>query len=175
MFACWARALERRGLSAVAERGGLDVRPVRMTADSLDRVADYISKIAYEVTSPSTKDGRFGNRAPFAILRDALDTGLADDCELSLEWEAGSHNRKQLTWSVGLREWARLGREHTDDEIVQQDLHGENVLIIPADVWVALRYRITELLTVAEVGGVEAILQWLNRRGLEWIVPRARE
>jgi hypothetical protein len=38
-----------------------------------------------------------------------------------------------------LREWARLGREHTDDEIVRQDLHGENVLVISAEVWAGVR------------------------------------
>ena len=33
------------------------------------------------------EDGRYGNRAPFAILRDALDTGLADDRGLWLQWK----------------------------------------------------------------------------------------
>ena len=171
MFARWQRALERRGLSAVAERGGLDVRPVRMTADSLDRVSDYVAKIAAEITSPSTKDGRYGNRAPFAVLRDALATGLYADCQLWLEWEQGSHGRRQLTWSQGLREWARLGREQTDQEIVEQDMHGEDVLAIAPEAWPQVREQVAELLDVAELGGVTAAINWLNSRGLEWIIP----
>jgi hypothetical protein len=104
-FIRWARALGREGLSAVEDSGGLDVRSVRMHADSLERVGEYIANVVFEITSPSTKDGRYGNRAPFPILRDALATGLSDDCDLWLEWEAASHNRRQLTWSQGLREW----------------------------------------------------------------------
>ncbi len=37
-----------------------------------------------------------------------MDTGLTD-CARWLEWEQGSRGRRQLTWSQGLREWARLG------------------------------------------------------------------
>ena len=86
-----------------------------------------------EITSPSTKEGRDGNRAPFAILRDALATGLAEDCELWLTWEKVSHNRRQLTWSRSLRDWAGLHVERTDEEIAQQDMHGDDQLIIPAE------------------------------------------
>jgi hypothetical protein len=131
MFTRWARTLARKGLSAVEDSSGLDVRSVQMHADSLERVGEYIAKVGFEITSPSTKDGRYGNRAPFAILRDALTTSLADDCELWIEWEQASHGRRQLTWSQGLREWARLGREATDEEIVEEDQHGEDVVILP--------------------------------------------
>jgi hypothetical protein len=168
MFTRWARALGRKGLSAVEESGGLDVRSIRMHADSLERVGEYIAKVGFEITSPSTKDGRYGNRAPFAILRDALATGLADDCDLWLEWEAGSHNRRQLTWSQGLREWARLGREATDQEIVDQDQHGDDVLILPPETWLAVRERVAELLDAAEVDGAVGAIRWLDTRGLAW-------
>ncbi len=143
-----------------------------MTADSLDTVADYISKIAYEVTSPSTKDGRFGNRAPFAILRDALATGLADDCELWLEWEQASHGHKQLTWSVGVREWAGLSRERSDEEIVSEDLHGEQVIALTGQAWEAIRDTddVTELLDTAEDGGAEGAIAWLERRRLTYVL-----
>ena len=171
MFGRWERALERKGLSAVAERGGLDVREVQMSADSLDRVSDYLSKVAFEITSPSTKDGRHGNRAPFALLRDALATGLADDCDLWLEWERASHNRRQLTWSQGLREWARLGREATDEEIVAEDLRGEDVLAIAPESWPSVREDVSELLDVIEVDGVAAGIRWLTARGAGWFVP----
>lgn len=65
-------------LSAVEHRSGVDVRMVNMGDASLDRTADYLAKITSEIVSPLTKDGRDGNRAPFAILRGALASGLAD-------------------------------------------------------------------------------------------------
>ena len=128
-----------------------------------------MSKVAFEITSPSTKDGRYGNRAPFALLRDALATGLAEDCELWIEWEQTSHNRRQLTWSQGLRAWARLGREATDDEIVARDLHGEDVLAIDPASWPAVREEVWQLLNVVEVDGLAAGTAWLSDRGARWL------
>lgn len=172
MFARWSRALGRRGLSAVQDRGGLDVREVAMTADSVEAVAAYIAKITCEITSPTTKPGRGGNRAPMAILRDALGTGLAQDCERWIEWEQASHGRKQLTWSRGLREWAGLHVERTDDEIVAaDDLHGQDVLIIPAQSWPAVRSEVADLLDAVEAGGFDAAVRWMTSRGLRWSVP----
>jgi hypothetical protein len=142
---------------------------VDMGDASLDRTADYLAKITSEITSPSTKEGRDGNRAPFAILRDALATGLAEDCELWLTWEKVSHNKRQLTWSRGLRDWAGLHVEHTDEEIAQQDMHGEDQLIIPSECWPAVRTELAELLDTAEWGGAAAARRWLESRGLHWI------
>jgi hypothetical protein len=45
MFTRWARTLGRKGLAAVEDSGGLDVRSVRMHADSLERVGEYIAKV----------------------------------------------------------------------------------------------------------------------------------
>ena len=174
MFTRWSRALARRGLSAVAENGGLDVRPVRMTGESLDQVADYVSKAAFEVTSPSTKDGRYGNRSPFRLLGDVLEHYLADDFDLWAEWEHASHGRQQVTWSNGLRDWARLGRERTDDEIVAEDQQGEDVLAIAPESWPAVRPLVAELLDVAEGGGGDAVRGWLSRRGIRWVTPAYR-
>jgi hypothetical protein len=147
----------------------MDVRVVHMGDASLDRTANYLAKITSEITSPSTKEGRDGNRAPFAILRDALATGLAEDCELWLTWEKVSHNKRQLTWSRGLREWAGLHVEHTDEEIAQQDMHGDDQLIIPSECWPAVRTELAELLDTAESGGAAAARRWLESRGLHWI------
>ena len=81
-FDRWARALVRKGLAAPLEDRGLDVRAVDMGAGSLDAIADYLAKIALEVAASTAKEGRDGNRTPFATLGEALETGLAGDCEL---------------------------------------------------------------------------------------------
>lgn len=176
MFTRWARALGRHGLSAVQDRGGLDVRMVQMNADSIEAVAGYISKITAEITSPTTKAGRDGNRSPFAILRDALEAGLAEDCERWIEWEQGSHGRRQLTWSRDLRTWAGLHVERTDDEIVAaDDLHGQDLMVIPAESWPRVRAEVADLLDAVELGGLDAAVRWMSSRGLAWSTPRRGE
>ncbi|GAA1839753.1 hypothetical protein GCM10009836_18670 [Pseudonocardia ailaonensis] len=54
-FERWERALTRKGFSAIADKGGLDMRPIVLTADSIEQVAEYVSKAAFEVTSTHTK------------------------------------------------------------------------------------------------------------------------
>lgn len=173
-FARWQRALNRRGLDAVEDRGGLDVRQVRMTADSLGQVAGYLAKITAEVVASSAKDARDGNRSPFAILRDALATGLADDCDLWHEWEQASHGRKQVTWSRDLRAWAGLHAERSDDEIVADDLGGEDSVGVAPDSWPAVLPHVAELLDLAETDGAAAVRAWLTARRLEWFTPDKR-
>ncbi len=172
MFGRWERALVRKGLAAPLEdRGGLDVRPVDLGAGSIDAVAEYLSKITLEITGGSAKEGRRGNRSPFAILRDALATGLAEDCELWLSWEQASRGRRQIAWSQGFREWAGLHREMTDQEIAAEDKGGTDMLTIPAEAWPAVRDRVAELLDAAEADGVAGAIHWLNVRGVSWMRP----
>ena len=171
-FDRWSAALVRRGLAAPLEdRGGLDVRMVDMGSGSLDAMADYLAKITAEITASCVKDARDGNRSPFAILRDALATGFAEDCELWLEWEQGSRDRKQVTWSRGLREWAGLRRERSDEEIVDEDRHGEDIAAIDPEDWPCLRERLDELLDAIELDGPNAGRAWLDEHGIHWSEP----
>lgn len=168
MFSRWERRLAKLGFSAVADRGGLDVRPVRMTAGSIEQVGEYLSKITSEITRPGVKSGRLGNRTPFAILADALATGNADDCDLWLVWEQVSHGRRQLTWSRSLR--ALAGVEKTDDEIAAEDKGGVDTVAMPKATWSAVRTEVADLLDAAELGGVPAAVSWLRSRGLAFTV-----
>ncbi|MDN5855425.1 MAG: hypothetical protein L0K86_21785, partial [Actinomycetia bacterium] len=168
-FGRWERALGRKGLAAPLEtRGGLDVRPVDLGEGSLAAVADYLGKITCEITGSAAKDGHDGNRSPFAILRDALAAGLAEDCELWLEWEQVSAGRRQLTWSRGLREWAGVRAERTDEQIAEEDHGGQDVLVVDPDSWPRLRPLLADLLDVAERDGLAAARAWLSGRGLGW-------
>ena len=174
MFARWEAKLQRLGLSAVADRGGLDVTPVQLTGDNIEAVSAYVTKASLEVTAQTAKQARNGNRTPFAILRDFLATGLADDGELWLAWERASHGRRQLTWSRDLRAWARLHRERSDEEVASEDLGGEDAIILPPETWAAVRSGgITDLLDALELGGVPAAEKWLRSRSLAYVLARS--
>lgn len=164
----WEAALGRKGYTAVANRGGLDARLVSPDDSAGSALGTYLSKLAHEVTGAHTKDGRHGNRTPFAILRDGLATGLADDIEAWWQWEQASHGRKQLTWSKGTRERFGLGGELTDEEIAEQDLASADLVALPPETWRVVRPVAEQLLTVAEVEGLEAACRWLTGRGLAW-------
>lgn len=179
-FQRWERALARRGVDAVAHRGGLDARAVAVTPDASGALGVYLSKIAMEVTGGAGKDGRYGSRSPFAILRDGLATGLADDIETWWEWEAASHGRRQLTWSRGVRERFALGAEDTDEEIAERDVGGDDLIALPAETWSVVRDQAEDLLSAAERDGLTGATAWLAVRGLLWSrvappPPRPRE
>ena len=173
MFTRWARGLGKFGATAIQDKGGLHVRGFALNGETAEQLAEYVTKAAFEIASPITKDGRSGSRSPFAILADGLSTGLADDLELWGEYEQASHNRRQLTWSLGLRDWAGLRRERTDDEIAAVDLGGVTYLMLPGETWRAVRPVAAELLNAAEIGGLAGATRWLDSRKLAWFVPKA--
>lgn len=100
----------------------------------------YINKVARlgldkEVTLGSFKEGRRGSRTPFEILDDYHRLGLPQDLALWQEWESASYNKRQLLWSRGLRAWAGLDTELTDDEILQQNSERETLFFISRQDW----------------------------------------
>lgn len=171
----WERALNRRGFTADAERGGLDVRALVMTGDTAEQVARYFNKIGTELSGHVTKHGRRGNRSMFQVLSDGLDTGDADDLERWFEYEQTSKNRRQMTWSRGLREWADVGRRRSDEEIADEDSGGELVFMIHPEDWPAVRDRVPELLEAVETDGADGGKRWLEERGWRWLPTPEKE
>ncbi|RZT87105.1 hypothetical protein EV383_4012 [Pseudonocardia sediminis] len=170
----WERALNRKAFTAVADRGGLDVRPVQMHEGSADEIARYFNKIAAEVVGQSTKEGRCGNRTLFQVLRDGLQTGNADDLERWFDYEQVSRGRKQFTWSRGLRDWAGIGAHRSDEEIAESDTGGETVLFIDPESWPSVRASVTGLLAATEANGLAGAQSWLTDRGARWFFPPDR-
>jgi len=173
MFGRWEKGLARKGFTAVAERGGLDVRPVELTAESIESLAVYVSKAAMEAVNAAGKVARSGgNRSPFQILRDAVATGNSDDIGLWWEIEQASAGRKKITWSTALRNWAGLHRERTEEEIVADDQHGEDQLVLPPETWARVQHEAEDLLEIIEDEGLPGAERWLGSRGLAYrLVP----
>jgi Replication protein len=137
-FARFERALVRRGFTALEFQGGLDTRTV--SADSSGALGVYLSKLALEVSGGTTKTARRqSSRTMWQVLRDGLDTGLADDLDTWAEYQRASHGRKQVTFSRGLRRRYRLADEQTDDEIADRDMGGDDVIALSPASWQAIR------------------------------------
>lgn len=182
MFATWAAALKRRGLSASREHG---VDAVLWDAADLSdggRLADYFTKQDYvdqvdagkaalELTRADLKRGRGGNRSPFQILGDLVELGDADDLDRWEEWEKASKGRRQLTWSRGLRSRLLSDDERTDDELAAEELGSadDDLVEIPADGWRLVTTLGVEsfILDAAEVDDHgESLRRYLLNRGI---------
>ena len=177
MFARWSAGLEAKGFSAVATAGGLDVSVSKSAADQLGRYlakmgGQTINQLALEATHGAFKGGRETNRSPFQIVKDFLTTGDVSDLAIWREWELASKGRRALTWSKTLRAWA-LAEEKTDEEIVAEDIQGEDLVLLPPETWAAVRERSWEVLDHAEQG-IEVLKDWLDRSGLLWFDPPRR-
>ena len=152
MFDRWSRACVRGGFEAPTEAHGVDVRQVSPGAGAAQAIGRYLVKtgldgLAGEITGGAAKAARGGNRALFQVLADikaAKDGGA--DCEGDLriwrEWEAGSHGRRQISWSGGLRDDLRLGEELSDREIAEEEKDGYLVGAIPSEHWKKARIDI---------------------------------
>ena len=190
MFSRWSAGLVRAGLPAPTREHGIDVQELDLTAP--DRLVEgttawarYISKgLATEATLGATKEAKGPNRTILQLMRDALLPTVYEDLdgnkvetvdvtarERFAEYEAAIKGRRQLTWSQGLRQEAKLETERTDEEIAADDLDGEDVAVIPRESWRAVQPRAVELLSVTESDGPEAARRWLDSLGIKWYRP----
>jgi Replication protein len=168
MWNRWSRALQRYGFDSLRDSGGLDVRMATLQPGNGSGLHEYFVKLSHEITGGQAKLAKGGGRTPFQILSDAVE-GLADDLDLWWQWERASLGRRQIAWSKGLREWAKLMPEQTDEEIAQEELLGEDLLVIPG--WPKLRRSPDDVCDVhdaAERGGLAAAGRVLDRLGVEW-------
>jgi hypothetical protein len=164
LYKQWSRGLELQGLSA-SRRHGVDVRVCAGSEQSMEKLADYFSKMTFEAAGGRFKSGRKGGRTPFEVLADGLDTGLAEDLELWLEWEKASKGRRQLVWSRGLKKRAGI-EERTDEEIAAATDEGETLLVLPRLSWQVVFPVAVELLEATESGGIAGAMLWLEERGV---------
>lgn len=176
IWPAWEKALARRGFETV--RTGADGKDVGLdircsTAETEQGLASYFTKsLSIEATHGHAKQGRRGGRTPFQILRDVTTTGDADDLALWHEWEHASHGRQQLTWSKDLRAMAGLAEhEMTDEEIAEQEIGGQDLLLLPLESWRQVRREAAHLLTVTERDGITGAKAWLDHRAIPWLQP----
>lgn len=132
-FRAWAASAERLGLEAP----NIEAQHLHfVTPDGAGKdLADYLSKVTWEMTSTQTKEGK-ESRTPWQILRsvyDAEDINEArHDLALWHQWEKVSKGKRALTWSRGVRERCGITVEATDEEIATAVLGSaaDNVLTV---------------------------------------------
>jgi len=178
MWRRWTKALRRNGFDSLEKSGGLDVRMASLNPGTGSGLHDYFTKLAHEIADGQAKLATGGGRTPFQLLADAVN-GLADEVDRWHEWEQASKGRRQMEWSRGrrdLRQWAGLGAEQTDEEIAEEELTGEDLVLLAPDSWRQLRQQpdqVCELLEATERAGLDAATGLLNLWGLSWSLGKA--
>lgn len=171
MFGRWCNGLEAAGQPLPSFEHGFDVRWIDQRAGG-EAFGDYFAKSVYsparsagfEVAGGQQKSGRKGSRTPFELLANVVDNRKKDgtietvkarrDYGLFREYAIASKGKRQLTWSRGLRDWAGLGVEQTDESIASEDLRTAESVRLAHYVnsqWAKIREAIGEELHRGEV------------------------
>lgn len=173
-FSKWKNALARKGLDCLSGPGmQWDV------AKNDQAIARYVTKLggslAKEATLGAFKKGRHTSRTPFQIAEDFAQTGDVEDVCLWLEYEKVSRGRRAFTWSKGIREWAGLLREKTDEEVAAEEYGDAVRALISKNEWRKLHPVAFEVLDIIEKSGIAAGLAHLDNLGVKWWPPGAVE
>jgi hypothetical protein len=173
MWLRWDRGLQRHGFNSLRDQGGVDVRMASLVPGEKGGLHEYFTKLAHEITGGQAKLAKGAGRTPFQILADVFTAGEKGDVAAWGEWEKASRGRRQIAWSEGLREWAELAAEQTDEEIAAAESDGEDMLFLDPDSWRSLRQNpagVCDLLEAAEDGGYDSAKRWLGARGLVYVM-----
>lgn len=179
----WSDGLAKHGVNFLADTG-MDWSTA--AAGDEVKVGAYVSKLGFtsqadglanEATLGSFKKARGENRTPFQILEDILrapkgSKERAADTALWHEWEKGSFGKRALTWSAGLRQWAQLEREKTDEEITDEEPGDGVVALFDHLAWKKVRKAgAGQLLDAMEAGGHQGAYDWLAQNGIHYQRP----
>lgn len=194
LYDAWWKRWEK-GLSNVGIVGSKQVNraEVFVGREISRRVGNYVTKNTYtageiaglEAARSDLKNGRFGNRAPFEILRDIIaqtngPERVERDAALWAIFEQASKGKRQMTWAGGARTLLGLDAE-IDDETIAAEETGtvdDALLDIPADSWKAILLvagRRATLVETAETPGINdddlrsSVGVLLDRWGMEWV------
>lgn len=144
MFERWSKGLQAAGLEAPLRRG--QDWQLSTGSRASEKLAEYLAKAASVDVGRSlglelthTKPGRsregLSTRPVWALLDDLTETGEVGPWR---EWERASKGKRQVGWSVGLRErFAPSIEEVSDQEIVQEEIGtaDDDLAFFTADQW----------------------------------------
>lgn len=177
----WEKALAKKGIGFLRNRGGMDWQTAK-PSEALG-LASYVGKmnavvatdsagqVASEATLGQFKRAKGSNMTPFQMLGDIALIGDADLVDLWREYERVSKGKRALTWSRGLRAWAGLGQERTDEEIAEDQAGDDTVFTVNNSAWGMVRPYASFILDLAEQEGADKVFEWLDERDVPYWVP----
>jgi hypothetical protein len=198
----WARAVKKRGHREPSRAHGIQLERARSRTDVARYVCQVIAgnedddqktvPVALEVARGDLKTSRFnGQRTHWQVLSDFTERRAKDgewteedekadnrDVALWQEWEKATKGVRAIRWAQGLRAAVGLADEKTDEEVVAEEVGGEEVFTFTdADSWKAVASTPGAralVLRAAESGG-QAEVSWAVHELLRaWRARRLR-
>jgi hypothetical protein len=172
LFGRWEAAVQRKGARVLAEYG-LDVRLCDLDDMSSGALGDYLTKVGYEAAGEHFKTGRVAESfTMLGLVQEVAGTyeEQAFTAWRELESTLAGKARRFVDFSKGARELRKRAghRELSEQEMADEDHHGDDVLAIDRDAWPAVAAELEDLLSVAESRGVAGAKAWLSVRGVTW-------
>ncbi|MFE6527203.1 protein rep [Streptomyces sp. NPDC057794] len=172
----WRAWMKKAGFEPSQEHG---VNWTKVTTPA--EAGEYIAKVqegkghlGNEMARGDMKSGRLGTLAPFELLEYFRQTGDMAVVPIWQEYEKGTHRRRAITWSRGLRAQL-LGDEAelSDEEVAAEEVGGETWAVLPAESLRAIR-RVpglqARILDAAENGGFIELVNLLTAYHLAYEV-----
>lgn len=186
MFGRWSKGLVAAGLEAprlvgqdwhlaVGDRAASDLGEYLAKMVGGDRSAVALG-LGLELarTQPGRARSDLATRPVWSLLEAVAETGDLETVPRWREWETASKGRHQVGWSKGLRRRFQPDVEDlTDEEIADREIGSkeDDVAVISSAGWarlVMIRNGCTDVLDALEVGGVDAMVEVLDRLGIEY-------
>lgn len=164
IFKAWNASITGMGLPSVSRSRGI-------TLQDGSRAADYLAKFgrmprwdnAKEMTKAHMKNGHSSSHTPFQLLQRASQGDFYAG-KLFQEYAIAMHDKRQLTYSQGLREFFQV--EDVTDERIAANMALETVVLaqLTREEWrrVTVHGDRAALLMIALNGGLSAVQLYLN-------------
>jgi hypothetical protein len=181
----WVHGVEAAG----GEARGYGAQQLRVLDGAAvhDALAGYVTKQTYEAASFAPDKlalemvwsqgkagrGRANSTASHWSLLAGIAQGLADEAGRWNELEAATEGHRMISWSRGLRAFAGLGAESTDEDEAAREVgtREDSVCFITADGWRSIRDApelLALLLDVLEASGWDGLKVLLDSYGIEY-------
>lgn len=130
--------------------------------------------LALELTQAVTKASRsaHGTLPPWRLLDAVIEEGDADALDAWHEWERGSKGRRQISYSVGIRDLLGLGAVKSDDDVAAEVVGDDDLVLITTDGWsqlVRTPHLIARLLDAADADGLVGARRFLDVHQIDYV------
>lgn len=176
----WVLGVEGQGGEALRD-GGQSLKVVK-GVEVFEALNGYVTKSTYNYgalaleavwSQAKTGRGRAKSTASHWTLLAAIAQGLADEAGVWMQIEEAIAGHRMITWSRGLRDFAGLNDEKTDEDVAAEEVgtRDDTVGVITAAGWLVVKDEpllLGLIMSTLDEHGWEKLCLLLDFYGVEW-------